>query len=77
MGDLPSPSGADAIIRQHKAACLRITALLACKDMLWIGTSAGEKALSKLSPLLSQPLQRNDVINEKLICFGTVLYSYL
>lgn len=35
-------SGADAIIRQHKAACLRITALLACKDLLWIGTSAGE-----------------------------------
>ncbi|XP_041664458.1 rho guanine nucleotide exchange factor 17-like [Cheilinus undulatus] len=34
-------AGADAIIRQHKAACLRITALLACKDMLWIGTSAG------------------------------------
>uniref|UniRef100_A0A3Q4B9R7 DH domain-containing protein n=1 Tax=Mola mola TaxID=94237 RepID=A0A3Q4B9R7_MOLML len=34
-------SGADAIIRQHKAACLRITALLACKDLLWIGTSAG------------------------------------
>ena len=35
------PLGADAIIRQHKAACLRITALLACKDLLWIGTSAG------------------------------------
>lgn len=34
-------AGADAIIRQHKAACLRITALLACKDLLWIGTSAG------------------------------------
>uniref|UniRef100_A0A3B3QTR2 Rho guanine nucleotide exchange factor 17 n=1 Tax=Paramormyrops kingsleyae TaxID=1676925 RepID=A0A3B3QTR2_9TELE len=31
----------DAIIRQHKAACLRITALLACKDLLWVGTSAG------------------------------------
>nr|XP_032812502.1 rho guanine nucleotide exchange factor 17 [Petromyzon marinus]XP_032812503.1 rho guanine nucleotide exchange factor 17 [Petromyzon marinus]XP_032812504.1 rho guanine nucleotide exchange factor 17 [Petromyzon marinus] len=34
-------AGADAIIRQHKAACLRVTALLACKDMLWVGTSAG------------------------------------
>lgn len=33
--------GSDAIIRQHKAACLRVTALLACKDLLWIGTSAG------------------------------------
>ncbi|XP_052795496.1 rho guanine nucleotide exchange factor 17-like isoform X2 [Mya arenaria] len=32
---------ADDIIRQHKAACLRITALLVCKDLLWIGTSAG------------------------------------
>ncbi|XP_061485056.1 rho guanine nucleotide exchange factor 17 isoform X2 [Rhineura floridana] len=44
--DVTSPvhkmlAGSDAIIRQHKAACLRITALLACKDLLWIGTSAG------------------------------------
>ncbi|XP_021921500.1 rho guanine nucleotide exchange factor 17 isoform X2 [Zootermopsis nevadensis] len=31
----------DDIIRQHKAACLRVTSLLACKDLLWIGTSAG------------------------------------
>ncbi|MEQ2194140.1 hypothetical protein XENOCAPTIV_024264, partial [Xenoophorus captivus] len=38
-------AGADAIIRQHKAACLRITALLACKDLLWIGTSAGSTTL--------------------------------
>jgi len=35
------PAAADDIIRQHKAACLRITALLVCKDLLWIGTSAG------------------------------------
>lgn len=34
-------ASSDAIIRQHKAACLRVTALLACKDLLWIGTSAG------------------------------------
>lgn len=34
-------AGSDAIIRQHKAACLRITALLACQDLLWVGTSAG------------------------------------
>ncbi|CAH1777886.1 unnamed protein product [Owenia fusiformis] len=33
--------GADDIIRQHKTACLRITALLTCKDLLWVGTSAG------------------------------------
>ncbi|XP_014901490.1 rho guanine nucleotide exchange factor 17 [Poecilia latipinna] len=40
-GELTTKKCADAIIRQHKAACLRITALLACKDLLWIGTSAG------------------------------------
>uniref|UniRef100_A0A3Q3WRD9 DH domain-containing protein n=1 Tax=Mola mola TaxID=94237 RepID=A0A3Q3WRD9_MOLML len=45
-------SGADAIIRQHKAACLRITALLACKDLLWIGTSAGTGAATLKSPLV-------------------------
>ncbi|XP_024217361.1 rho guanine nucleotide exchange factor 17 isoform X2 [Halyomorpha halys] len=31
----------DDIIRQHKAACLRVTALLASKELLWVGTSAG------------------------------------
>ncbi|XP_011065101.1 PREDICTED: rho guanine nucleotide exchange factor 17 isoform X2 [Acromyrmex echinatior] len=31
----------DDIIRQHKAACLRVTALLACNELLWIGTRAG------------------------------------
>lgn len=35
------PPGSDAIIRQHKAACLRITALLVCEELLWVGTSAG------------------------------------
>lgn len=34
-------AGCDDIIRQHKAACLRVTSLLAVKDLLWIGTSAG------------------------------------
>ncbi|XP_053615375.1 rho guanine nucleotide exchange factor 17 isoform X2 [Plodia interpunctella] len=33
--------GCDDIIRQHKAACLRVTALLAHRDALWVGTSAG------------------------------------
>ncbi|GAB1601782.1 rho guanine nucleotide exchange factor 17-like [Argonauta hians] len=32
---------ADDIIRQHKTACLRVTSLLICKDLLWVGTSAG------------------------------------
>lgn len=34
-------AGADQIIKQHKAACLRVTSLLICKDLIWIGTSAG------------------------------------
>ncbi|MEQ2157283.1 hypothetical protein GOODEAATRI_000299 [Goodea atripinnis] len=51
-------AGADAIIRQHKAACLRITALLACKDLLWIGTSAGNQSQS--SSIDGGSLQRRD-----------------
>lgn len=35
------PSDCDDIIRQHKTACLRVTSLLACKDLLFIGSSAG------------------------------------
>ncbi|XP_020279589.1 rho guanine nucleotide exchange factor 17-like isoform X2 [Pseudomyrmex gracilis] len=31
----------DEIIRQHKAACLKVTALIVCGELLWIGTSAG------------------------------------
>ncbi|KAF2365474.1 Dbl (DH) domain [Trinorchestia longiramus] len=38
---LASSPSCDDIIRQHKLACLRVTALLACKDVLWVGTSAG------------------------------------
>lgn len=45
--------GSDAIIRQHKAACLRITALLACKDLLWIGTSAGVVLTLSIPPVSS------------------------
>ncbi|KAK1168181.1 rho guanine nucleotide exchange factor 17-like [Acipenser oxyrinchus oxyrinchus] len=44
-------AGSDAIIRQHKAACLRITALLACKDLLWIGTSAGVVLTLSIPPM--------------------------
>ncbi|TKR77939.1 hypothetical protein L596_018826 [Steinernema carpocapsae] len=29
------------IIRQHKMGCLRVSSLLCCRNMLWIGTSAG------------------------------------
>lgn len=34
-------TGCDDIIRQHKAACLRVISLLTSKDLLWVGTSAG------------------------------------
>ena len=33
--------GCDDIIRQHKAACLRVTSMLVSRDLLWVGTSAG------------------------------------
>jgi WD40 repeated domain len=47
-------SNCDNIIQQHKQACLRITSLLACKDIIWIGTSAGV-----LLTLLTQNLGKN------------------
>lgn len=34
-------SNCDNIIQQHKSACLKVTSLLACKDIIWVGTSAG------------------------------------
>ncbi|XP_060032839.1 rho guanine nucleotide exchange factor 17 isoform X2 [Erinaceus europaeus] len=43
-------AGSDAIIRQHKAACLRITALLVCDELLWVGTSAGVVLTMPTSP---------------------------
>uniref|UniRef100_A0A1I7ZUV1 DH domain-containing protein n=1 Tax=Steinernema glaseri TaxID=37863 RepID=A0A1I7ZUV1_9BILA len=39
------------IIRQHKMGCLRISSLLCCRNMLWIGTSAGL--------ILHSPIQSN------------------
>ena len=54
--------GCDDIIRQHKAACLRITALLACKDILWIGTSAGVVATMHIPLVPKQPLPKGQRI---------------
>ncbi|CAG9829418.1 unnamed protein product [Diabrotica balteata] len=54
----------DDIIRQHKAACLRVTALVACKDLLWIGTSAGV--------LLTMPLPHISSTTTKLTTVPTV-----
>ncbi|XP_044741700.1 rho guanine nucleotide exchange factor 17 isoform X2 [Chrysoperla carnea] len=50
-------SSCDDIIRQHKSACLRVTALLACKDLLWVGTSAGV-LLTILIPHITQSTER-------------------
>ncbi|KAA3681411.1 uncharacterized protein DEA37_0004773 [Paragonimus westermani] len=36
-----SYSDCDEIIKRHKEACLRVTCLTVCKDLLWVGTSAG------------------------------------
>ncbi|XP_056646347.1 rho guanine nucleotide exchange factor 17 [Diorhabda sublineata] len=54
----------DDIIRQHKAACLRVTALVTCKDLLWIGTSAGV--------LLTMPLPHISSAITKLTSVPTV-----
>lgn len=57
--------GCDDIIRQHKAACLRVTSLLACKDLLWIGTSAGV--------LLTMPLPHINTTSTKLNSIPSVI----
>ncbi|XP_043279981.1 uncharacterized protein [Venturia canescens] len=60
-------TGCDDIIRQHKAACLRVTALLSCNDLLWVGTSAGVLLnipiphLKPSSQRLSQPPPVNGI----------------
>ncbi|GBP22089.1 Rho guanine nucleotide exchange factor 17 [Eumeta japonica] len=48
-------NGCDDIIRQHKAACLRVTALLAHRETLWVGTSAG---VLLTAPLHNSPSSR-------------------
>lgn len=53
--------GCDDIIRQHKAACLRVTSLLACKDLLWIGTSAGVLLTMSLPHINSSTTKLNTV----------------
>ncbi|GFS94317.1 rho guanine nucleotide exchange factor 17 [Nephila pilipes] len=51
----------DDIIKQHKSACLRVTALLACKDLLWIGTSAGVILTLPLPHLTPTTLAVHDI----------------
>ena len=52
--------GADDIIRQHKSACLRITSLMTCKDLLWCGTSAGI-IVTVLLPVITASTKRSSV----------------
>ncbi|XP_072170852.1 rho guanine nucleotide exchange factor 17-like [Diadema setosum] len=56
-------ASSDAIIRQHKAACLRITALLVCKDLLWVGTSAGVVLTLPLPKITTSTSSLKDVPN--------------
>ncbi|GIY33902.1 rho guanine nucleotide exchange factor 17 [Caerostris extrusa] len=51
----------DDIIKQHKSACLRVTALLACKDLLWIGTSAGVILTLPFARFVNGPLSEEDL----------------
>lgn len=55
----------DDIIRQHKAACLRVTSLLACKDLIWIGTSAGV-----LLTIPSQGYSKGNTMNNTPVVTG-------
>ncbi|CAG9855071.1 unnamed protein product [Phyllotreta striolata] len=54
----------DDIIRQHKAACLRVTALVTAKDLLWVGTSAGV--------VLNMPLPHISTTTTKLVTVPNV-----
>ncbi|XP_018914389.2 uncharacterized protein [Bemisia tabaci] len=51
----------DDIIRQHKAACLRVTSLLAHKELLWIGTSAGVLLTMPLPTITQSTTRLNSV----------------
>lgn len=70
-------SNCDDIIRQHKAACLRVTSLLASKDLIWVGTSAGViltissvyKARGGNNTSYSGSLEQPFVVGEWNVCF--------
>ena len=66
--------GADDIIRQHKSACLRITALLTCKDLLWMGTSAGV-LLTLPMPKVTTATEKSSVQAPTVTGMHSVLYS--
>ncbi|KAF6212697.1 hypothetical protein GE061_013223 [Apolygus lucorum] len=56
-------ASSDDIIRQHKSACLRVTSLLACKDLLWIGTSAGVILTMPLPHILPNSVKLTNTLN--------------
>lgn len=57
-------SNCDNIIQQHKAACLRVTSLLACKDIIWVGTSAGVLlTISAQNVGKSSPIVKGNYLN--------------
>lgn len=64
-------SNCDNIIQQHKAACLRVTALLACKDIIWVGTSAGvlltvtPQNIGKATPIVTGEIQHEPMHAEQ------------
>uniref|UniRef100_A0A094ZGC0 Rho guanine nucleotide exchange factor 17 n=1 Tax=Schistosoma haematobium TaxID=6185 RepID=A0A094ZGC0_SCHHA len=49
----------DEIIMRHKEACLRITCLTVCKDLLWAGTSAGVIVTVAIPKLGTGPTHEN------------------
>uniref|UniRef100_A0A5K4EV64 DH domain-containing protein n=1 Tax=Schistosoma mansoni TaxID=6183 RepID=A0A5K4EV64_SCHMA len=49
----------DEIIMRHKEACLRITCLTVCKDLLWAGTSAGVIVTVAIPKLGTGPTYEN------------------
>lgn len=73
-------SSCDDIIRQHKAACLRVTSLLACRDLIWIGTSAGviltipattcktTGSIGTYNSVLDQPIVTGNLKNNRNSC---------
>ncbi|CAG0923834.1 unnamed protein product, partial [Notodromas monacha] len=56
-------SSSDDIIRQHKAACLRVTSLLCCKDLLWVGTSAGVVLVVPLPHMTATTVKLQQALN--------------
>ncbi|VDP38677.1 unnamed protein product [Schistosoma margrebowiei] len=57
--DEAKPTHCDEIIMRHKEACLRITCLTVCKDLLWAGTSAGVIVTVAIPKLGTGPTHEN------------------